>query len=302
MTLARSKLALGCWPLLVSRFGACSGRDQPSVSRPLHIPTPNFVVPSRGLHAHTALILPFPRSALCVCFAGSHGLGMLLAQRHAGRVLSSMSPYSEVVCCVCTMDRLRRNPLVEGASSRSTRGRGRSRLVVGLARSDPYLCSANAVGELALRATTRPSSLAYALRAALAQDATPVGAILLALPMHGRPNRTPRHEQQRRVLARSLQRAWSGGTGPRGRVPLIAWDTRSRLFDASLQHRDNILWQGVGSLRGCGRPWAAAAVSTSGKLDMGSTRATAPSAGTQAAVALQCLLDAETGGWPNTFG
>lgn len=223
-------------------------------------------------------------------------------------MLSSMPPYSEVVCCVCTTEHRRRSALAAGSGRRAVRARPRCRPVLGIARSDPYLCSASAAGELPLRGTTRASSLGYALRAALAREVPAAGAILLALPMQGRPSRTGRHEWQRRRIVRALQQQqpWCGGSGGgrrwRGRVPLIAWDARASLIEASLELRTNILWQGVGSLHARARPWVAKAIPTSGRLAIGSTRANAPTVDVQAAVALQCLLDAETGGWPNTFG
>ena len=200
----------------------------------------------------------------------------LLPHLRAGRLLSALRPYTEAVCCVHVR-------------------RGR----IGLARSDPYLSCAIAIGELR---APRPRAATARLRRALAD--VPVGLLLLGLPIRrggsgaavaaattaaaAAPPTPPRGlaPSRRRALARAL-----AAVRPEA-VRLCAWDARTSLGSAQREQRINTQWDGVGDLSG-GRPWAAGGSASSARRVC---------AGTHAAVALQSLLDSEMGGWPNTFG
>ena len=154
---------------------------------------------------------------------------MLSASRRVGGLLSSMPPYSEVVCFVSTG--LRR---------------------VGLARSDPYLSRAIAMD--AVRLTP------LALRGALATCS--VGLVVLALPLRGR-HAVPRHVHRlRRALSRTLARA------PGGRPHVaVAWDRRLTLADARRESVRNDLWE-IDGLDGARvRPSVQAAVALQDLLD-----------------------------------
>lgn len=202
---------------------------------------------------------------------------MLLAPWRAGRVLSSMRAYRDVVCCVCLGERRR------------------SSVTIGIARSDSYLSSATAFSTIRV-GTANSGRLGSALRRELAD--VPVGALLLALPLRG--VNSPRRERQRRVVARALS-ALGPGVGSRARalgwrVPKVAWNERTSSLVAWHSQRTNPQWEGVGSLAGA-RPWAA-----SDAPGFTAKGASGPCASVHAAVALQGLLDQEMGGWPNTFG
>ena len=127
---------------------------------------------------------------------------------------------------------------------------------IGVAKSDPYLSAATAVGS-----ATRRSELRHLLAD------IPVGAIVIAQPMHG--CRAFAH----RPLAQSLARINRD-------CRFVAWDARATLADARREAADNDQWveTGVSEVR----------------------RRAAPHV--HAAVALQAALDQEMGGWPNTFG
>lgn len=206
---------------------------------------------------------------------------MLLPPHMAGRVLSAMRPYSEVVCCVHM-------------------GQGR----YGLARSDPYLSCASVFGEMA--APGGPHLAATRLLRELTSERVPVGMLVLGLPMRcedvggdddfaaagqGAADlaaaAAARADSERGALARALASAASsagGGGRAVAAVPLCAYDGRVTLAAARHEQQTNAQWESVGA------------------LDGGACSTQQLGAGVHAAVALQSLLDEEMGGWPNTFG
>lgn len=132
---------------------------------------------------------------------------MLAPSRMAGRLLSSMPPYTEVLCVAST---------------------GLHR--VGLARSDPYLSKATTM------APARPTALG--LRRALYSGAQ-IGLVIVALPLRGRQSVQQLVLRSRRLLGRALSRA--GFTRPQCRM--MAWDRRLTLEAAQREQRRNELWQ-----------------------------------------------------------
>ena len=132
---------------------------------------------------------------------------MLAPSRMAGRLLSSMPPYTEVLCVAST---------------------GLHR--VGLARSDPYLSKATTM------APARPTALG--LRRALYSGAQ-IGLVIVALPLRGRQSVQQLVLRSRRLLGRALSRA--GFTRPQCRM--MAWDRRLTLDAAQREQRRNELWQ-----------------------------------------------------------
>ena len=121
---------------------------------------------------------------------------------------------------------------------------------------------------------TRPS--VFSLKRALSTGA-PVGLVVLALPLRGRQAVQQHVLRSRRLLSRALLRVGSAAWSPR--VRLVTWDKRLTLEGARRERLQNDQWEAVDGLFGS---------------------RVCPS--THAAVALQDLLDAEMGGWPNTFG
>ena len=97
---------------------------------------------------------------------------MLAPSRMAGRLLSSMPPYTEVLCVAST---------------------GLHR--VGLARSDPYLSKATTM------APARPTALG--LRRALYSGAQ-IGLVIVALPLRGRQSVQQLVLRSRRLLGRTV--------------------------------------------------------------------------------------------------
>ena len=183
---------------------------------------------------------------------------MMLAPHRASSVLSTLRPYTEVLCCVRVGRRL------------------------GLARTDPYLSCAEAIGEGLPLARAQLSST---LRAALAQ--LPLGAVALALPLRrtGGPGR-PRLATARR---RRLVRAITDAAPALRRLRPLAIDQRLDLVTAAQQQRSNVQWQATGPIT---QPQHA-------YRSVWGRRAR-PTASVHAAVALQNLLDEHMGGWPNS--
>ena len=159
---------------------------------------------------------------------------------HAGRVLAAMRPYTEVLCLVRT-----------------------SRSCVGLAKSDPYLSSAESLGEVD---ALRPLALREAI------EGFRVGLVVLGLPLLGNGHSQTRFHRRHLAQVLARHKAWRPG------VRYLAWDSQLSPDSALRECLTNMQWSAVG------------------RLDEKPL-----SAGTQAAVALQNLLDEEMGGWPNTF-
>ena len=122
---------------------------------------------------------------------------MLLPSPRLGHVLATLRPYT-VLVSVCRV--------------------GRS---IGIAKSDPYLSAATAVGS-----ATRWSELRRLL------SDIPVGAIVVAQPMHGC------RAFAYRPLAQSLARI--------NDCRFVAWDARTTLADARREAADNDQWLETG--------------------------------------------------------
>ena len=146
---------------------------------------------------------------------------MLLPSPRLGHILATLRPYT-VIVSVCRV--------------------GRS---IGIAKSDPYLSAATAVGS-----ATRWSEL----RRLLAD--IPVGAIVVAQPLHG--CRAFAH----RPLAQSLARTNRD-------CRFVAWDARTTLADARREAADNDQWveTGVSEVRRRAAPHVHAAVALQAALD-----------------------------------
>ena len=147
---------------------------------------------------------------------------------------------------------------------------------IGIARSDPYLSSASALSDIDVRRGRIGAKLQHALKD------IPVGALFFGLPMQGFGS-DDHHGQlirQRRTIARVVSKLHKLGTTRTWLIPYCLRDRRVSILEARKEQRENEQWDAVGLIGHAG----------------------SASASIHAAVALQDLLDEETGGWPNTFG